>query len=37
MVKINRKLKKEYPTIDDLDKKLKEELKSDGNGNVPVD
>jgi hypothetical protein len=37
MVKINRKLKKEYPTIDKLQKKMNEDLKADGNGNVPVD
>ena len=37
MVKINRKLKQRFPTIGDFDKKLKEELSADGNGNVPVD
>lgn len=36
-MKINRRLKKEFKTQDDLDKKIKTDIIPDGNGNVSVD
>ena len=37
MIKINRRLKKEFKTQSKFDKKIKEEITSDKNGNVSVD
>ena len=37
MIKINRKLVKQFGTKADLEKKIASEIKSDENGNVSVD
>lgn len=37
MIKLNRRFKKTYPTQGDFDKKLRETVAADANGNVTVD
>jgi NADPH-dependent 7-cyano-7-deazaguanine reductase QueF-like protein len=37
MIKINRRLKKEFKSKEELENKIKQDLSADANGNVSVD